>query len=46
MAVFVVIVAFYLAQTVLQFDSFVARIQPLAILPPLLRIPFGTLNNA
>lgn len=33
MAVSVLIEAFYLAQTVVQFDRFVARIQPLAILP-------------
>ena len=33
MAVLVVIEAFYLAQTVMQIDRLVARIQPLAILP-------------
>ena len=35
MAGSVVIKSFYLAQTVVQLDRFVARNQPLAILPPL-----------
>lgn len=35
MAVFVVIVAVCLAPTVVHLDRFVARNQPLAILPPL-----------
>jgi len=35
MAVFVVIQSFCLALTVVQLDRFVARNQPLAILPPL-----------
>jgi len=44
MAVSVVIQALCLAQTVVQFDRFVARIQPLAILPTVSgnpkRVPF------
>ena len=41
MAVFVVIVALCLALTVVQIDKFVARNQPLAILPPLANIYFA-----
>ena len=45
MAVFVVFEAFYLAPTVVQLDRFVARNQPLAILPTVSRHSTETVDK-